>query len=328
MSDATSAQIEAGRRDLEQHAWGSAYAAFRQADVSGPLEPDALEQLGEAAWWLGRLDEVIAAFERAYAAYQAAGRRRDAARVALRLSAEFGHKREHAVASGWLSRGERLLADEPEAAEHARLARARFARAFGRGDHEEALRHAETTYAIGERLGDPDLLALGLHDRGRALVARGDVAQGMALIDEATVAAVGGELSPHATAFIYCNTIETCRNLADYGRAAEWTDAAKRWCERQAIAGFPGICRVRRAEIVRLRGAWPEAGHVLPRLCRRRLLRARRDPPAHGRPGGRRGVLPAGGGAGPRPTARARHAASRRGPAGGRRRDAAPCARG
>jgi class 3 adenylate cyclase len=69
------------------------------------------------------------------------------------------------------------------------------------------------------------------------------------------------------TAIIYCNTIETCKEVADYRRAADWTDAAKRWCEREGVAGFPGVCRVYRAEIMRLRGAWPEAEQEVRRAC-------------------------------------------------------------
>jgi class 3 adenylate cyclase len=254
------ATVEDGRDAFERHAWRSAFESLREADAGAPLEAADLERLGEAAWWLGRLDDLISAFERAYASYQAQGRRRDAARTALRLSAEVGHKQEHAVAAGWLRRAERLLADEPESVEHASLSRAHFNSALeGNNDFEAALADAERTYAIAERVGSPDLLALALHDKGRALVAMGKVDEGMALVDEATVAAVGGELGPHATAAVYCNTITACRDLADFGRAGEWTEAAKRWCERQSIAGFPGMCRVRRAEIVRLRGRWPEA---------------------------------------------------------------------
>jgi class 3 adenylate cyclase len=82
-------------------------------------------------------------------------------------------------------------------------------------------------------------------------------------MDEATVAAVSGELGPLASGIIYCLAITTTTQLADYGRAGEWTEAAKRWCERQSISGFPGVCRVHRAEIVRLRGAWAEAEQEL-----------------------------------------------------------------
>ncbi len=62
-----------------------------------------------------------------------------------------------------------------------------------------------------------------------------------------------------ATAVIYCNAISACRQLADHRRAGEWTAAAKRWCDRQAISGFPGVCRVYRAEVMRLHGHWTEA---------------------------------------------------------------------
>jgi tetratricopeptide (TPR) repeat protein len=43
-------------------------------------------------------------------------------------------------------------------------------------------------------------------------------------------------------------------HAADWQRAGHWTEAAVDWCNRQAINGFPGVCRVHRAEIMRLRG--------------------------------------------------------------------------
>ncbi|MEE8491247.1 MAG: hypothetical protein V3S60_06360 [Acidimicrobiia bacterium] len=43
-------------------------------------------------------------------------------------------------------------------------------------------------------------------------------------------------------------------------RAGDWSDAAKRWCERAGhSSGFPGVCRIHRAEIMRLRGDWESA---------------------------------------------------------------------
>src|SRR2546422_9647944 len=58
-----------------------------------------------------------------------------------------------------------------------------------------------------------------------------------------------------------------CEGLADYRRSREWSEGANRWCERQAIDGFPGMCRVYRAEIIRLRGAWAEAEQEARRAC-------------------------------------------------------------
>ena len=96
--------------------------------------------------------------------------------------------------------------------------------------------------------------------RHSILVAKGRVEDGMSLMEEAMVAAVAGELGAMATGRIYCNMIDICEKLADYRRAGEWDEEAKRWCDRVGhSSGFPGICRVKRAEIMRLRGAWAEA---------------------------------------------------------------------
>jgi hypothetical protein len=46
---------------------------------------------------------------------------------------------------------------------------------------------------LGAAFGIPDLQAMGLHLEGRALVAQGRVEDGMALLDEATAAAVSGD---------------------------------------------------------------------------------------------------------------------------------------
>jgi DNA-binding NarL/FixJ family response regulator len=54
--------------------------------------------------------------------------------------------------------------------------------------------------------------------------------------------------------------IAACLELGDVGRAGEWSDAARAWCETvPAESPFPGLCRVNRAEVAILRGAWPEA---------------------------------------------------------------------
>jgi class 3 adenylate cyclase len=91
------------------------------------------------------------------------------------------------------------------------------------------------------------------------LVDSGRVDEGWSLMEEVSAAAAGGELGGYTTGAVFCNTVAMCRDLADYRRGSEWSDAARRWCERQAINGFPGVCRVHRGEIMRLLGAWPEA---------------------------------------------------------------------
>jgi class 3 adenylate cyclase len=266
MANETTVTLEAGRDALRRHAWRDAYDLLSEADEG--LTASDLEGLAQAAWWTGRMSRSIEAGERAFAAYVKAGNSTRAARVALTLAKDNYTKGSSAAGAAWLARAEKILAAEREAVEHGYLARLKAVLVFERGgDTSEALDHAERAFELGTKFRDRDLQALALNDRGRILLDEGHVAEGMALIDEATVAAVAGELEPLATGLIYCNTISACERIADYARAGEWTEAAKRWCERQAIAGFPGVCRVHRAGIMRLRGAWPEAEEEARRAC-------------------------------------------------------------
>jgi tetratricopeptide (TPR) repeat protein len=81
----------------------------------------------------------------------------------------------------------------------------------------------------------------------------------MAAIDEAMAASASGQIGARTTGRIYCNMMSTCERLADYRRAREWNDAARQWCEPHSSSGYPGICRVHRAELLRLNGSWSEA---------------------------------------------------------------------
>src|SRR5690606_19722141 len=128
--------------------------------------------------------------------------------------------------------------------------------AIGSGDAADALVHATRVREGGEQLGDEALKTLGLEFQGVARVHLGDVDQGLAPIEEATVALATGELDPTCTGIIYCCTIAPCRDLTDWARAGQWTNEAERWCADQGMSGFPGICRVHRAEILGFRGSW------------------------------------------------------------------------
>jgi class 3 adenylate cyclase len=268
MSTAGSQTLEAGRGAISRHAWSEGFDLLREADRVQPLAPQDLESLAEAAWWTGRLPACIDARERGYRAYLDAGNHCRAGYLAIELARDYFTKREGVVARAWLNTAERLLAQEPECVEAAWFVRTQAVIAFeGLHDLDRALVYARQTLDMATRLAHRDLMALGLHDQGRILVAMGRVDEGVAMMDEATVAALAGELAPFPTAAIYCNTIQSCEELADYRRAREWNEAAKRWCERQAIAGFPGMCRVYRAQAIRLRGAWAEAEQEARRAC-------------------------------------------------------------
>lgn len=253
--------LEAGREAFRRNSWREAFDLFTDADRAGLLSPEDLESLGEAAWWIGRIEDCIAAHERAYNQYLKEGNQPRAAYMALALFRHHMGKLEQSVAMGWFGRAERLLEEVPEETiEHGWLAQWQSMMSSDMGNVEGAIVQADLALELGARFGNLDVQGFALLQKGRALIAKGEVDQGMELLDEATVGAVSGDLSPLAAGMIYCMVISTCTELSDYRRAGEWTEAAKRWCERQSIAGgFPGICRVHRAEIIRLRGAWAEA---------------------------------------------------------------------
>ena len=78
--------------------------------------------MAEAAWASGHYDECIQARERAYAAFAERKDTRRAAQQALDLFADHLTTADMAVAGGWYSTAQRLLADQPECAEHGMLA--------------------------------------------------------------------------------------------------------------------------------------------------------------------------------------------------------------
>ncbi|MDQ2984679.1 MAG: hypothetical protein M3R70_12285 [Actinomycetota bacterium] len=266
MATNTDDRLDAGREAYDRHDWPQAFELLREADGSGQLAAADLERLGEAAWWTGAVEDAIGANERAFAAHIAAGDNLAAVPIALRLGRDYEHRRSP-VADAWLKRAERLTENEADCAAHGYVERTKARRALAAGELDAAFSHAEQALELGMRHGDRNLQALALHDQGRILISKGEADKGLALLDEATVAAVSGELGPFPTAIIYCGIISACRDLADWGRAGEWTEAAKRWCARQSISGFPGICRVNRAEVMRLRGAWAEAATEAERAC-------------------------------------------------------------
>ena len=267
MSQVVDDSLEAGREAARRHAWRDAYELLRSADADGKLEAEDLENLAEAAYWTGRLEEALALRERAYAAFVEAGETRRAALLAVTLGMDHLVRSAMSVSSGWIARAERLLGNEAEGVEHGHLALARGITGYSMGDLDAASRELERARDLAARFGDRSLEALAVVFEGNVLVARGRVEEGLALLDEATAAAVGGGLRPLATGIVYCVTIDSCQALGDCARAAEWTDEANRWCDRLDITGFPGACRIHRAQILRLRGEWPEAEEQAVQAC-------------------------------------------------------------
>lgn len=253
------ASLDRARHAADEHVWADAFDGYQRAAQEGPLSGEDLERFAEAGWWTAHPAESLQAYEDAYAAYLEEGNPRRAAFLALEVADAYRDRLRQGPASGWRGRATRLLDELPEGVEHGYLELYRMKHQEDVRSPEDAMELAARILEIGTRFGDRDLQAYGLIGQGMTLIAQGKVDEGLAAVDEATVAAVGGDLTPIATGNIYCITIDVCRDLADYGRVGEWTEAASRWCERQSVPGFPGICRVHRAEIMRLRGSLGDA---------------------------------------------------------------------
>jgi len=260
--------IQAGRTALAQQSWSQALEHLRRADAETDLSADDLQNLAEAAWWNGNMDECGDLLRRAYARYLQDQQPRRAAMIALKLAEHFFHKAARIVGAGWLKRADKLLHNAEDSLEFGYLLRFKTVVALEiDGNAETALRLAKQAFDIGYRTDDKDLLAYATQDQGRALVERGQLAEGMALMDEAMASILSGELNPLTVAKTYCNMISVCERIADYRRALEWTEEARHWCAPHGDSPFPGVCSVHRAEIMRLQGSLQEAEREAQKVC-------------------------------------------------------------
>ena len=252
--------LERAKAAYAERDWVSARNRFEQAHAEAPLGADDLAALADCSWWLGDIDQCLPVQHEVYRLHVEAGRAADAALMALEIAYALSLRGEQAQASGWMSRGARHLADQPEGPAHGYFGYIAFEEAFWGGDLATALAQADEVHALGARHGDANLVALGVLGRGRVLVKQGRLAEGMALLDEAMLAATSEELAPGWAGNIYCHLMFACFEIADLRRAGEWTEATVSWCERMPGAGpFLGICRVHRAQLLVVHGAWADA---------------------------------------------------------------------
>ena len=221
-----------------------------------------------AAYLVGEDDICTHAWECAHRSALEANDGATAARCAVLLSLCLFLKGQMATAGGWLARAERVLADAGlDCAASGYVLILRLLGALGTEPSlaaDLAVRAAE----VGMRSGDTDLRALGILGHGQALIAMGEVAEGVGR-DEVMVSVASGEVGPVATGIVYCAVISECLRLHDIGRASEWTAALGDWCDAQPdLVPYRGQCLVHRSQLQQVVGRWSEAIATARAACR------------------------------------------------------------
>ncbi len=254
-------EVDRGREDFRRRSWAGAYEALSRADQMTPLGPDDLELLAMSAYLTGRDDDYLSALERAHHAHLSVDAAERAVRCAFWLGLRLASRGENGRANGWLARARRSLEHAGrDCAEHGYLLLPTAQQQLDAGDCAAAHATAAQAAEIGNRFGEVDLIACARHLQGRALMQHGQIAPGLALLDEVMVVVARGNLSPLVTGLIYCSVIEGCQEVFALDRSREWTSALGQWCEEQPeMVAFSGVCRVHRAEILQMRGEWSQA---------------------------------------------------------------------
>src|SRR5213593_1259808 len=235
----------AGAQALARGAWEEARAHL-QAALATRETPQALEQLGLAAWWLDDAALTFDARERAYRLYRDQGDPLGAARVALWLAWDsLAFRGDTAVASGRLERARRLLAGHEHTAEYGWLLLRDGEFALFRGhDTTGAREHGVRAATLGRATGDCGLEFTGLALEGLARVSAGDVAAGMRCLDEASAAATAGEVKElHTVGVVCCWQIFACERVRDYDRAAQWCARVQEFTKRWGLRPLSAVCR-------------------------------------------------------------------------------------
>lgn len=128
--------------------------------------------------------------------------------------------------------------------------------------------HARRALEIARELSDADLELIALGQLGIAQVEGGRWEEGMALLDEAMAAAMGGEATDaRAIGDVCCQTLTACDQIADLRRASDWCRVVIEFTEHRNYTPLYAWCRAIYAGVLITTGEWDRAeGELLKAL--------------------------------------------------------------
>jgi DNA-binding CsgD family transcriptional regulator len=270
--------LERARRAYRRHAWREAYDWFAEAASRATLELVDLECYARAAALAGADDDFLQLLGRASRKWARESNLARATECACHLALQLALRGEWGAATGWQRRAHQWT-DRVDGEVPARglLLGMDAIQLLNTGDFGSAHRLFTEAVAIAERCADADGAALASLGAGQALIAMGEIAEGMRCLDEVMVTVTAGEVDPLITGLVYCAVIAACQDGYDARRASEWTRALTRWCDSQPeLVPFRGQCLIHRAQVMQLRGHWSDAMEQLDYASARLS-----EPPGH-----------------------------------------------
>lgn len=257
--------LKSGQDLLRQGRWQEARSRFEEAMTFGE-SAEVLEGLGEACHWLNDGPGAIGAREAAFRLYNEAGDRRSASRVAVWLAVDYAEFRgEEAVAGAWINRARRMLEDLEPCHElgylFAVLANLKL---MGEKDIPKARELATEARTVAESVQSDDVQMIARAIDGLAHVSEGNVREGMELLDEATLQALGGDCKDITLiGAACCYMISACERVRDYRRAEQWCTHVKEFCKRWRMGSMFASCRTQYSSVLMNCGRWSDAEEEL-----------------------------------------------------------------
>jgi len=237
-----------------------------EAELSAPR----LEELGQAAWFIGRDDVSARAWERAHLRYLDEHDVVSSVRCVFWLGFTLSEHGDPVRARAWMSRLFELCERGPaQPATEASAALCRAVGAFFAGDHSASLEQYRIAVRQAVLAEDPDLEVLATMGLGRALMLSGRFDEGVACMDRVMLFIGGGRVTDRAAGPAYCAVIASLLARGDIERARVWTRELGDWCDAQrGLAPFRGECTLHRATMMQLGGEWAAATAAADEVCR------------------------------------------------------------